>query len=178
VAQRLLPAALLLKAVAAALRRYPEFNGFWRGGAFVAGSGIHLGVAIALREGGLVAPALHDAAALDIASLTRALLDLVKRTRAGALRSSELSDPTVTVTNLGDQGVASVFGVITPPQVALVGFGRIALRPWADDTGVRALPVVTASLAADHRVSDGHRGALLLAEIRELLQEPEALDAP
>jgi pyruvate dehydrogenase E2 component (dihydrolipoamide acetyltransferase) len=176
--QRLLPAALLLKAVAVALQRYPEFNGFWRDGGFVAGGGIHLGVAISLREGGLVAPALHDAAGMDIASLTRSLLDLVKRTRAGALRSSELSDATITVTNLGDQGVASVFGVIYPPQVALVGFGRIALRPWADDTGVRALPVLTASLAADHRASDGHRGTLLLAEIREALQAPETLDAP
>jgi pyruvate dehydrogenase E2 component (dihydrolipoamide acetyltransferase) len=177
VAQRLLPAALLLKAVAAALQRYPEFNGFWRDGGFVAGGGIHLGVAISLREGGLVAPALHDAAALDIAALTRALLDLVKRTRAGALRSSELSDATITVTNLGEQGVASVFGVIYPPQVALVGFGAVSLRPWADDAGVRALPVVTASLAADHRASDGHRGALLLAEIRERLQAPEGLDS-
>ena len=124
-----------------------------------------------------MAPALHDAATMDIAELTRALLDLVKRTRAGALRSSELSDATITVTNLGDQGVASVFGVIYPPQVALIGFGGIARRPWADDAGVRALPVVTASLAADHRASDGHRGALLLAEIREQLQSPAALDS-
>jgi pyruvate dehydrogenase E2 component (dihydrolipoamide acetyltransferase) len=173
-----LPAALLLKAVGRALQRYPEFNGFWRDGGFIAGSGIHLGIAISLREGGLVAPALHDAASMDIAALTRALLDLVKRTRAGALRSSELSDATITVTNLGDQGVASVFGVIYPPQVALVGFGRIALRPWADEGGVRALPVVTASLAADHRASDGHRGALRRAEMREALQAPETLDAP
>jgi pyruvate dehydrogenase E2 component (dihydrolipoamide acetyltransferase) len=80
--------------------------------------------------------------------------------------------------------VGSVFGVIYPPQVALVGFGRVTLRPWAGESGegggaaVSALPVVTASLAADHRVSDGHRGALLLAAIRELLQDPQALDAP
>lgn len=177
--QRLLPAALLLKAVAVALRRYPEFNGFWRDGAFVPGRGVHLGVAISLRDGGLVAPALHDADQLDVAMLTRALLDLVKRTRAGALRSSELADPTVTVTNLGDQGVASVFGVIYPPQVALVGFGRIAQRPWVDEHGgVLAAPMLTATLAADHRASDGHRGALLLAAIRAALQEPEALDRP
>ena len=136
-------------------------------------------MAISLRAGGLVAPALHDVDQHDIDSLTRALLDLVKRTRAGALRSSELSDATLTVTNLGEQGVASVLGVIYPPQVALVGFGRIALRPWAgEDGGVRALPVVNASLAADHRAGDGHRGALLLAEIREQLQDPEALDTP
>jgi pyruvate dehydrogenase E2 component (dihydrolipoamide acetyltransferase) len=178
-AQRLLPAALLLKAVAVALRRFPEFNGFWRDGAFVAGRGVHLGVAVSLREGGLVAPALHDADRLDVAGLTRALLDLVKRTRAGALRSSELADPTITVTNLGDQGVASVFGVIYPPQVALVGFGRVAPRPWVDDDGrLVAAPLVTATLAADHRASDGHRGALLLAAIRAALQEPAALDPP
>jgi pyruvate dehydrogenase E2 component (dihydrolipoamide acetyltransferase) len=71
-----------------------------------------------------------------------------------------------------------VFGVIYPPQVALVGFGRVAPRPWADGDGVRALPALTATLAADHRASDGHRGALLLAEIRERLQDPAALDVP
>jgi pyruvate dehydrogenase E2 component (dihydrolipoamide acetyltransferase) len=177
-AERLLPAALLVKAVAGALLRYPEFNGFWKDGAFVTGAGVHIGVAVSLRDGGLVAPALHDVPALDIATLTRALLDLVKRTRAGALRSSELSDATITVTNLGDQGVASVLGVIYPPQVALIGFGRVAPRAWATDDGVRALPALTASLAADHRASDGHRGALLLAEIRELLQAPDELDRP
>jgi len=178
VSERLLSAAVLLKAVALALRRCPEFNGTWRDGGFVPGAGVHLGVAVAMREGGLVAPALHDVPTLDLATLTRALLDLVKRTRAGALRSSELADATITVTNLGDQGVGSVLGVIYPPQVALVGFGRVAQRPWVTgDGGLRAAPVVTATLAADHRASDGHRGALLLAEIRELLQEPDALDA-
>ncbi|MCW5632868.1 MAG: 2-oxo acid dehydrogenase subunit E2, partial [Rubrivivax sp.] len=174
---RLLPAALLVKAVASALRRYPEFNGFWRDGAFVAGGGVHPGVAVSLRAGGLVAPALHDADRQDVATLTRALLDLVKRTRAGALRSSELADPTITVTNLGDQGVASVFGVIYPPQVALVGFGRIAPRARVGAGGrLVAEPMLTATLAADHRASDGHRGALLLTEIRARLQEPAALD--
>lgn len=178
-AQRLLPAALLAKAVARALVRYPEFNGFWTNDSFAPGSGVHLGIAISLREGGLVAPALHDADRLDIAMLTRAMLDLVKRTRAGTLRSSELSDATVTITNLGEQSVGSVFGVIHPPQVALIGFGRIGPRPWAlADGSVRALPLITATLSADHRSSDGHRGALLLAEIREQLQEPEALDTP
>jgi pyruvate dehydrogenase E2 component (dihydrolipoamide acetyltransferase) len=176
VADRLLMAALQLKAVAVALQRYPDFNGYWRDGAFAPGAGVHLGVAISLREGGLVAPALHDVPAMDIGTLTRALLDLVRRTRAGQLRSSELSDATITVTNLGDQGVACVLGVIYPPQVALVGFGRVAERPWAIDGALRAAPVVTASLAADHRAGDGHRGGRFLAAIGEALQAPEELD--
>jgi pyruvate dehydrogenase E2 component (dihydrolipoamide acetyltransferase) len=176
-AERLLPAALLLKAVAVALKRYPELNGYWRDGSFAAAERINLGVAISLRQGGLIAPALLDAAAKSLTQLMQELTDLVQRTRAGSLRSSEMGEATVTVTNLGDQGAQAVFGVIYPPQVALVGFGRIAERPWADDAGgLKLLPLVTASLAADHRVSDGHRGALFLRELADLLQRPEELD--
>ena len=175
-AERLLPATLLLKAVAVALKRYPELNGYWRDGGFVPVAAIHLGVAISLRRGGLIAPALLDADSKSLTLLMQELTDLVKRTRAGSLRSSELSEATITVTNLGDQGSQTVFGVITPPQVALVGFGRVAERPWAENGGLKVLPIVTASLAADHRVSDGHRGALFLRELNELLQRPEELD--
>ena len=175
-ADRLLPAALLLKAVALALRRYPELNGYCREGVFAAAPRINLGVAISLRQGGLIAPALLDADGKNLAKLMQELADLVKRTRAGSLKSSELGEATITVTNLGDQGSQVVHGVIYPPQVALVGFGRVAERPWAEDGGLKVLPVVTASLAADHRVSDGHRGALFLRELAELLQHPEELD--
>lgn len=174
--ERILPAVLLLKAVAVALKRTPELNGFYRDGAFVPSSAVHTGVAISLRGGGLVAPALHDVASKTPALLMRELADLVKRARVGSLRSSEMSDPTITVTNLGDQGVASVFGVIYPPQVALVGFGQIAVRPWVVDGTLGQQPVVCATLAADHRASDGHRGALFLAELRDLLQQPLALN--
>jgi pyruvate dehydrogenase E2 component (dihydrolipoamide acetyltransferase) len=136
---------------------------------------VHLGVAISLRQGGLVAPALRNADVLTLDQLMQALGDLVRRARARSLRSSELSDPTVTVTNLGDQGVDVVHGVIYPPQVALVGFGRVGERPWVIDGVLAAAPVVTASLAADHRVSDGHRGARFLSALRDLLQHPESL---
>jgi pyruvate dehydrogenase E2 component (dihydrolipoamide acetyltransferase) len=176
ITDRLLPAALLLKAVALALGRFPEFNGFFLDGAFVASPGVHIGVAISLRQGGLIAPALLDVNAKPLSQLMRELTDLVGRCRAGSLRSSEMSGPTITVTNLGDQGTTEVFGVIYPPQVALVGFGRIAERPWADNGVLKVMPAVTVSLSADHRVSDGHRGALFLIEVRELLQRPEELD--
>ncbi|MFZ3081871.1 dihydrolipoamide acetyltransferase family protein, partial [Rhodoferax ferrireducens] len=173
--ERILTAALLLKAVAAALQRTPELNGFYRGGQFEPSVAVHAGVAISLRGGGLVAPALHDVGAKPLAQLMRELADLVKRARAGSLRSSEMIDPTITITNLGEQSVQSVFGVIYPPQVALVGLGGIDVRPWVEGGKVRALPLLCATLAADHRASDGHRGALFLAELRELLQQPQTL---
>ena len=173
--ERMLPAVLMFKAVASALRRTPELNGFYREGQFQPAAAVHAGVAISLRGGGLLAPAIHDVGDKPLDQLMRDLNDLVRRARSGSLRSSEMTDPTITVTNLGDQGVEAVFGVIYPPQVALVGFGRVALRPWVQDGAIQALPVVCATLAADHRASDGHRGALFLAELRDLLQQPQAL---
>ncbi len=171
---RLVHAALLLKASACAIRNVPEMNGFWVDDAFTPGAGVHLGVAIALRQGGLIAPAIHNADTLSLDELMEKLRDLVARARAGRLRQSEM-DPTITVTNLGDQGVDSVFGVIYPPQVALVGFGKVAERPWADGGMLGVRMCVTATLAADHRASDGHRGGLYLAAIDSLLQKPEEL---
>ena len=173
--QRLLASVVLLKAVALALRDYPQLNGYWRDNAFQPTEGIHLGVAITLRRGGLVAPALRDVADRSLPDLMQALSDLVQRARAGSLRSSEMSDATLTVTQLGEQGVDSVFGVIYPPQVALVGVGRIAERPWAQAGAHCVMPTVTLSLAADHRVSDGHYGVRFLAEVHRLLQSPDSL---
>ncbi len=175
VAGRLLNAALLVKAVALATREVPEMNGFWVGGAFQRSDPVHLGVAISLRDGGLVAPAIHDADRLSLDGLMDALRDLVKRARAGVLRSSEMSAPTVTVTNLGEQGVETVFPIIFSPQVAIVGFGRILERPWAVNGMLTVRPIITATLAADHRASDGHRGGLFLAAVDRLLQEPARL---
>jgi pyruvate dehydrogenase E2 component (dihydrolipoamide acetyltransferase) len=164
--ERMLMAVLLLKAVALACKGYPDMNGHYVDNAFRPAASVHVGVAISLRQGGLIAPAIHEVEKLPLPELMKKLADLVKRARAGSLRSSEMSDPTITVTNLGEGGVQTVFGIIYPPQVALVGFGSVSGAP---------APAVVASLAADHRVSDGHRGALFLAEIARLLQEPEKL---
>jgi len=175
VKERLLYGVLLLKAVALALREVPELNAVWKGGDVMRSEGIHVGVAISLRQGGLIAPALHDTDKQSLGDLMRNFRDLVNRARAGALRSSELSDPTITVTSLGEQGVEAVYAVIYPPQVAIVGFGKLVERPWVVDKQVVPRSVLTATLSADHRVSDGHRGGLFLAAVDRLLQEPERL---
>lgn len=173
--ERLLAATLLLKATARALVEVPQLNGFYEDGAFRAGAGVHIGWAIALRGGGLVAPAIRHVDRLTPGELMAALRDLVQRARTGGLRSSELTDPTITVTSLGERGAESVLGVIYPPQVAIVGFGRVVLRPWVVDGQVVARPLVAATLAADHRSSDGHVGGQLLAAIDRALQSPQDL---
>jgi pyruvate dehydrogenase E2 component (dihydrolipoamide acetyltransferase) len=175
ITERLLLGALLLKATARALVRVPELNGHYVDGAFRPGAGIHVGVAIAVRGGGLLAPALLDADQKPLGQLMSELRDLVARARRARLRGAEANTATITVTSLGELGVDAVFGVIQPPQVALVGFGAPRERPWAEHGLLGVRSVLTATLAADHRVSDGLRGAKLLAAIAQALAHPEAL---
>jgi len=173
--RRLVLGALFAKATAKAAQAFPEFNGFFQEGAFKPSAAIHVGVAVSIRGGGLVAPAIHDAADLSVDELMGRMRDLVARVRAGRFRSSEIADPTITVSSLGERGVEALYGVIYPSQVAIVGFGKVVERPWAVGEAMAVRPLVTTTLAADHRVSDGHRGALFLAKVGELLQKPEAL---
>jgi pyruvate dehydrogenase E2 component (dihydrolipoamide acetyltransferase) len=169
--QRVLPGVLLIYAVARALRGFPDLNGSWEDGAYKPAAGIHPGIAISLRGGGVVTPALHDADKLSLEQLMAALADLVSRARSGHLRSSELGEATMTITSLGEESADAVFGVIFPPQVLLVGFGQISERPVAVDGMLAVRPGVTVTLAGDHRASDGHRGARFLRALERALQE-------
>jgi pyruvate dehydrogenase E2 component (dihydrolipoamide acetyltransferase) len=175
VTERILPVVIFVKAVARACTEVPMVNGFWTEHGFVHGTGVHVGCAIALRGGGLVAPALHDVPQKSLAALAREFADLVKRARAGTLRSSEMSDATITLTNLGDLGVESAYAIIYPPQVAIVAIGRVVERPWVVDGRVEPRTVITVSVSADHRAIDGRGAGAFLAAIDRALQAPEAL---
>ncbi len=172
---RLSLGVLYIRAVALAAQKYPDFNGHFENDSFQPGKAVHLGMAINLRSGGLVAPALHDATAGDLAALMERLKDLVARVRQGRFRARELSDPTITLTSLGDRGVAGITGVIFPPQVAIVGIGTPALRPAVIDGTIQPRRIASITLAADHRVSDGHKGAQFLRHIIKNMQHPEQL---
>jgi pyruvate dehydrogenase E2 component (dihydrolipoamide acetyltransferase) len=173
--KRLLPAVVLLKTVAKALRDVPGLNGFWADDRHQISEAIHLGFAISMKGGGLVAPAIHDVDHMTCDEIMTTLRDLIPRARMGRLRSSEVTDATLTVTSLGDLGVESVFGVIYPPQVALVGFGKTIEKPWAENGMLGVRPVMTAALAADHRATDGHLGAQFLEALNRHFQEPDSL---
>jgi pyruvate dehydrogenase E2 component (dihydrolipoamide acetyltransferase) len=170
---RLLPVVPLLKAISKALRDVPQFNGFWIDGQHRVSEAIHLGFAISMKGGGLVAPAIHDVDKKSCEELMADLRDLIPRARAGRLRSSEMTDATITITSLGDLGVESVFGVIYPPQVAIVGLGKILEQPWAKEGMLGVHPVMNATLAADHRATDGHLGAQFFEALNRHLQTPD-----
>jgi pyruvate dehydrogenase E2 component (dihydrolipoamide acetyltransferase) len=173
--ERILPVVLLLKATAKALGDVPQLNGYWVDDQLQVQEAIHIGFAVALRQGGLVTPAIHHADLKSLDELMEAVRDLITRMRSGRLRSSELTDATITLTSLGDTGVEKVYGVIYPPQVALVGFGKIVEQPWAEKGMIGVRPVLTATLAGDHRATDGRIGAQFLTVLNNYLQEPEKL---
>ncbi len=165
--------ALLVRATVGALAKVPELNGRFETAPFAPSTDVNCGIAVAMRGGGLIAPAILDAGAVDADAIMAAMRDIVARTRTGRLRNSEITRGTITVSSLGETGVDALFGIIYPPQVALVGFGTPRLRPMVREGRVEPRLAVTVTLAADHRVSDGRRGALFLAEIDRLLQEPD-----
>ena len=170
--ERIVPVALLVRAVARGLREFPTLSGFYRNGRFEPGDGIHVGLAVALRDGGLVNPAIFDTDKLSLPDLMRAITDVTERARRGSLRASELGGATITVTSLGERGVDAVYGVIHPPQVAIVGFGTIHAQPWVVGDAVVPCRVVQMTLAADHRVSDGRLGARFLDHVaRSILED-------
>ncbi|MCC7072881.1 MAG: 2-oxo acid dehydrogenase subunit E2 [Deltaproteobacteria bacterium] len=174
VTERVLFGALVARAVARAAAAAPEMNGAYLEGAVRSSLEVHLGFATAQRGGGLVAPALLDAHTLDVDAMMSAIADVVARVKSGGLKSREMSAGTITLTALGELGVDGVLPVIQPPQLAIVGAGRVTERPWVVGGAVVVRSVLTLSLAADHRASDGHRGARFLQNIVKNLVPPEA----
>jgi pyruvate dehydrogenase E2 component (dihydrolipoamide acetyltransferase) len=171
--RRLILPALLVKAIASACAETEGFSGFYRECSYDRGEAIHVGVAVALRGGGLVAPAIMDTDRKSLDQLMEDFRGIVTRARAGRLRASELSPPTIILTSLGDADVEAVFPIIQPPQVAIVGAGAVLERPWVVDGELAVRKVLTLSLAADHRVTDGRRGAQFLGRIVAKLGVPE-----
>ncbi|MCW8331389.1 2-oxo acid dehydrogenase subunit E2 [Photobacterium sp. SDRW27] len=172
---RLLLLAILLKAVGSTLPKFSALNGYYQEDRFEPNPAIHIGNAISLREGGLVVPAIHHVDRLSLNATMQALRDVTTRSRTGHLRSSELTDATITVTSIGDRGSDSVLGVIYPPQVAIIGFGRPRQSLQVKNSKIEICDMINVSLSADHRVSDGALGAKFLNALSNQLQKPESL---
>ena len=168
-ADRVVPGALLLCAAARAAAKVPQCNGWWHGGRFEPSDTVDLGLVLSLRTGGIIVPTIQRANELSPAEMMQRMTELVQQARQGRLRSSHLGEASITVTSLGDRGADSVIGVIHPPQVALVGFGAVRDGVWPSAEGADVRPTVHASLAGDHRATDGLIGSRFLAQMQALL---------
>ncbi len=174
VKDRLLAVVLYIRAMAKAIRKVPEVNAYWENGLLLKDE-VHIGFAISMRRGGVVIPAIRDADKKSLSEIMDILTDLIPRARAQKLRSSELSDSTITLSNAGEGTVHRLLGVVYPPQVAIVGFGSIVEEAWAENGTLSARPVVHVVLSADHRAIDGYLGGRFLTSLKNNLQNPASL---
>ena len=173
--ERILLGAPIVKAAALAARSVKALNGHFTDNTFVPADDINIGVIIALRGGGLVAPALSQVDQMSLEEVMDGMRDLVTRARAGRLRNSELTRGTLTVSSLGENGAEEMTGVIFPPQVALLAVGAPQIRPWVDGETVTPREVTSFVLSADHRVCDGRQSSKFLTVMTDLLSRPEEL---
>lgn len=172
--KRLLPAALLIKTVAQSLVDFPELNAVWENGLQIKKE-INIGFVVSLRGGGLIVPTIHKANTKTVDEIMETLNDIIPRARTMKLRSSDLTDSTITITSLGEGGADMVFGVIYPPQVAIVGFGGSSQQPFVENGMLGIRTVFTVTLAGDHRATDGLTGSDFLVTLNRYLQNPETL---
>jgi pyruvate dehydrogenase E2 component (dihydrolipoamide acetyltransferase) len=172
--KRLLPVTLLIKATAKSLIECPDLNAIWDNG-LQPKKDINIGLVVSLRTGGIIVPVIHQVNLKNIDEIMDTLNDIIPRARALRLRSSELSDSTITITNISDGGADSVFGIIYPPQVAIIGFGSILEQPFAENGMIGIRSFVSVTLAGDHRATDGLTGSRFLVSLNKHLQNPELL---
>lgn len=174
VKERLLPVVLLLKATANSLKEFPDLNAIWDNG-LQPKKDINIGFVVSMRTGGIIVPAIHQVDLKNIDEIMEALNNIIPRARALKLRSSELSESTITVTSIGEGGADAVFGIIYPPQVAIIGFGAISEQAFAENGMLGIRSVVQVTLAGDHRATDGLTGSRFLGSLNKHLQNPDAL---
>jgi pyruvate dehydrogenase E2 component (dihydrolipoamide acetyltransferase) len=162
---------LLVKIVAMALRDHPRVNASWTDGTIHCNDGINVGLASAIEEG-LIVPVIHGADALSIGEIAARRKDIVERAGAGKLRPADISGGTFTLTNLGMYNVDAFNAIINTPQAAILAVGRIAERVVPVDGQPAVRPMLTLTLACDHRVVDGARSAQFLDDLANLIEEP------
>jgi pyruvate dehydrogenase E2 component (dihydrolipoyllysine-residue acetyltransferase) len=166
---------MVVKACALALREHPRANGAYRDGRIELYSRVNVGVAVAAQDA-LVVPTVFDADQKGLRRIATETRALAARVRDGSITPPELSGGTFTVSNLGMYGISNFSAVINTPQAGILSVGEVKAKPVVTDSGeIQARQLMGVTLACDHRILYGADGAIFLARVRELLEEPLGL---
>jgi pyruvate dehydrogenase E2 component (dihydrolipoamide acetyltransferase) len=165
---------LIVKAAGLALRAHPRLNAHWLGQAIRLFEAVDIGIAVSL-EGGLIVPVLRGVDRMGLAEIAQGVTALGDKARQGTLLPAEVEGGTFTISNLGGHHIGFFMPVINPPQVAILGVGRVVQKPMIREGQVQALPVLPLSLVFDHRAIDGEPAAAFLDAVKAALEEPYRL---
>lgn len=172
------PLLVVAKAVMWAAQRNPQINSTWvetENGAEIHQKGyINLGIA-ASTDRGLIVPNIKNADELSLKELAIALNDLALNARDGKTQPEDMRDGTISITNVGTLGIDTGTPIINPPEAGIVAFGTVRERPWVVDGAVVPRYVTTVGGSFDHRIVDGDKCAVFLADIAAILEEPALL---
>ena len=165
---------MIILACVGALKEFPNMNAYFNNENIQLNEQINIGMAIATDEG-LIMPAIMDCDSKDLKELAQSSKDLIQRSNSGSLRSQEYTGGTFAVSNLGIFDVTSFVAIIQPPQSAILAVGKVSQRPVVKDNSVAIAQVMTATLAADHRIVDGAEGAKFIQHVKNTLETPMSL---
>jgi pyruvate dehydrogenase E2 component (dihydrolipoamide acetyltransferase) len=165
---------MVVKAVAGALRRYPNFNATFVGDGIEMREQINIGIAVAM-DGGLIVITLRDADKKTLKQIGSEVPQVANRVRDGKGQPGDMGGQTFTTSNLGMYGVDEVIPIINMPDAAILGIGAAAQSAVVRDGQVVIRSMMKLTLAGDHRVTDGAEGAQFLGEIKRLLENPWGL---
>jgi pyruvate dehydrogenase E2 component (dihydrolipoamide acetyltransferase) len=166
---------LVMKASAVALKDFPKVNALYTSEGIELHEQVDMAMAVALEDG-LITPVIKDCARKGLATISQESKDLAKRARDGDLTPDEYQGGTITVSNMGMFGVESFTAIINPPQAAIIAVSSITKRPTYDENDeVVPASFMKLTLSADHRVTNGADGALYMAAVKRLLENPMML---
>jgi pyruvate dehydrogenase E2 component (dihydrolipoamide acetyltransferase) len=165
----------VMKACAVALRSYPNLNALYTTRGVELHEKVDMAMAVALDQG-LITPVIRDIGSKGLATISREAKDLAMRAREGKLQPDEYQGGTITVSNMGMFGIESFTAIINPPQAAIVAVSSITKRPDYDENGeIVPANMMKLTLSADHRIANGRDGALYMAEVKRVLENPVML---
>lgn len=162
---------ILVRACAVTLRRHPKVNASWAGEKILEHRRIHVGLAVALPDG-LMVPVVKDADTKALDEIAAETHMLAGKARAGTLTLPEISDGTISISNLGMYGIDNFFAVINPPEAAILAIGNATMEPYEKEGELRSRRVLKITMTADHRVLDGAVAAAFLHDFKRTLEEP------
>jgi len=168
------PMLVMAKAMIWAVRRNPTVNSTWTDKEIVVHHYVNFGFAAATPRG-LVVPNIKDAQELSLRELAQAIENMTNVAREGKLQPADMSNGTITVTNIGVFGMDTGTPILNPGEVAIVALGTIKQKPWVVDGEVRPRYVTTLGASFDHRIVDGDVASRFLADVASIIEEPALL---
>ncbi len=162
---------IIVKATAAAVRRFPRINQVFAGDRIEQLHTVDVGIAVAIEDG-LITPIVRDADVKGLAEIGEEVRALAERAKKKALKPEEYTGGSITVSNLGMFGIDSFIAVLNPPQAAILAVGRVEPKVVVRDNQMVIRQMMSVTLSGDHRVIDGAVGAQYLQLLRELLERP------